>query len=382
MTTAGEKVRITASLVDASSEQAFWSSDYEEELHDILALQGAVALDIAEQMGVELTPVEEARLADTREVNPEVYEAYLRGMFYVSQGTAEGFEKGLKYLHQAVEIDPAEPLAYVGLAEGYITLGHGGGERLDIFPRAKAAAEQALKLDPDIAEAVGVLAHVALYYEWDWAKAEEYFERALELNPSLAMTHYHYAWYLALFDRLDEAIEEHKRARDLDPLRPLHTAWLGGLFNFAGRHDEAIVEAQKAIELYPNFWPSYYVLRFAYSRKGMHEEAIAAAQRFAELASNIGGKAILGTAYALAGRREEALKIAADVDQTNTYGTFMAPQLYVALGDKDAALRSLEVGYEAHNPVLPWIRVRGGEFDALRDDPRFQDLLRRMNLPE
>jgi TolB-like protein len=379
----GDEVQMTAQLIDPETAAHLWSESYYRSVSEVLQVPREVALAIARRIDVTLTPEQQQRLGSGGEVNPEVYEAYLRGMYYVSQNTPEGFERGLKYLHQAVDIDPAEPLAYAGLAEGYITMGHGGGERLDIFPRAKAAAEQALKLDPDRVEAVAALAFVALYHEWDWAKAERLFQRALELNSSLAMTHYHYAWYLALFDRLDEAIAEHKLARDLDPLRPGQTAWLGGLYNFAGQHDEAIAEARKALELNPSFPPSYYVLRLAYSRKGMHEEAIAAARRFAEVSPQIGGKAILGVAYALAGQKEEALKIASEVDQSNRAGMllFFAPQLYLALGNKDAALQPLELGYEAHFPFLPWIRVRGGEFDDLRDEPRFQDLLRRMNLP-
>jgi TolB-like protein/Tfp pilus assembly protein PilF len=375
----GDRVRITAQLIDAKSDQHLWADTYDRPVADVLGLQSEVAREIARQVNVTVTPGQESRLTGVRKINPKVYEAYLRGRFYVSQNTPESFEKGMKLLHEAVAIDPAEPLAYVVLAEGYITLGHGGAERLDSFPRAKAAAEQALKLDPKVAEAVGVLADVALYYEWDWVKAENLFKRALELNASLAGTHYHYAWYLALFDRLDEAIVEHKLARDLDPLQPLNTAWLGLLYNYAGRYDEAIVEAKKAIELDPRFAPSYQVLRFSYSRKGMDQEAIAAAQRLVELYP-IRGNAQLGIAYALAGQREQALTIVAKWKR-GTPATSYRAEFYAALGDRDAALRELEAAYEGHWTTLPWIRVHGGGFDVLRDDPRFQNLLRRMKLP-
>ncbi len=340
---AGGRVRITAQLVDAATESHLWAETYERNVADVLRVQSEVARAIAAEIDIELTPTQEARLASVREVNPEVYEAYVRGMFHMSKRTPEGWKKGLEYLHQAVEIDPAEPLAYAGLAEGYVTLGHGGGERLDIFPRARAAAEQALKLDPDRAEAVGVLAYVALYHEWDWAKAERLFERALELNPSLAMTHYHYAWYLPLVDRLDEAIEEHKRARDLDPLRPGNTAWLGALYSYAGRYDDAIVEARKALELNPDFFPSYRVLSMAYSGKGMHDEAVAAAERMAELFPQL-GNGYLGAAYARAGRREDALRMAALPD-LGKIGLYSRTRLYAALGDEVGAFRVLEQAY-------------------------------------
>ncbi|HNR38738.1 MAG TPA: protein kinase [Acidobacteriota bacterium] len=372
-------VRISAELIHARDQTQIWAETYERELAGILALQSEVARDVCRQVNIRLTPQEERRTAGTRRVIPAVYEAYLRGMYYVSQSTPESHEKGMRYLHQAVEIDPAEPLAYAGLAEGYITLGHGGEERLDVFPRARAAAEKALQLEPDMPEAIGCLAEVALYFEWDWPRAERLFKRSLELNPSLAMTHYHYAWYLALFDRLDEAIVEHKLARDYDPLRALHTSWLGCLYAFAGRYDEAIAEARKGIELDPKHGPSYYVLRHAYSKKGMHADSIAAARQLSELAPDW-GTAELATAFALAGQREQALPLAARLKE-HPPDLFDLAKVFAALGDKDAAFQMLEEAYQKHHTVLPWMRVHNWEYDPLRDDPRFDDLLRRMNLP-
>ena len=373
------RVRITAELIQVRDQTQLWAESYEHELSGFGAVQSEVAQSVAKALALKLLPAEQTRLASARTVNPQVYDAYLKGMFYVSQNNPEGFEKGMRYLHQAVEIDPAEPLAYLGLAEGYITLGHGGAELLDIFPRARAAAEQALKLDPSMAEAVGVLAEVAYYYEWDWAKAEELFKRALELNPSLAMTHYHYAWYLAVFDRQEEAIAEHKLARDLDPLRALNTGWLGQLYNYVGRYDEAIVEAKKAIELDPKFWPSYQVMRLAYSRKGMHEEAIAAAKGLIDLLPRR-GNAHLIMAYVSAGQVEKALAIAPKLER-NTPAFNHVGLAYLALGDQETALQELEAAYKAHRTSLSAIRIHGGGWESMFDDPRFQDLLRRMNLP-
>ncbi len=373
------RVRITAALIQAENQTQLWTDSFERESSGILALQSDVAREVARRVDVALTPEQERRLSGARNVNPEVYESYLRGMYYVSQNTPEGREKGMQYLHRAVEIDPADPLAYAGLATGYVTLGHGGAtDQPEAFPRAKAAAEQALKLQPDMAEAVGALADVALYYDWDWARAEQLFRRALELNPSMAITHYHHAWYLALFDRQDEAIAAHKRARDLDPLRALHTGWLGQLYNYAGRYDEAIVEAKRALEMNPRFTPSFRVLRVAYSAKGAHEEAIAAAQRYAEV-NPVQGNANLCIAYARAGQREQALSALSRAAQ-HTPGLHVVAGAYLAVGDKDAAMVELEASYKAHEPSLPWVRVHNNEFEALRDDPRFLDLLRRMNL--
>jgi tetratricopeptide (TPR) repeat protein len=196
------------------------------------------------------------------------------------------------------------------------------------------------------------------------------------------MTHYHYAWYLALFDRLDEAIVEHKLARDYDPLRPLHTAWLGALYNYGQRYDEAIEVAEKALELNPDFSPAYLVMAQAYTGKGMHEEAIAAAQHFVTLTPPDFGNAYLALTYADAGQRDEASRVAATLDQNNKTSTFLyvAAMAYTSLEDHDAAMRLLEVSYETRNPFLPWVRVANGRLDGLFDDPRFLDLLRRMNL--
>jgi len=373
------RVRIAAELIRVRDQTQLWAKTYERDLSSFLAVQNEVAQGVAEALALKLLPAEQTRLTSARTVNPEVYDAYLKGMFYVSQNIPESFEKGMRYLHQAVEIDPGEPLSYAGLAQGYITLGHGGVEQLDSFPRARAAAEQALKLDPNMAEAVGALADVALYYEWDWTKAEELFKRALDLNASVAMTHYHYAWYLVIFDRLDEAISEHKLARDLDPLRALNTGWLGELYNYAGRSDEAIVEAKKAIELNPSFWPSFKVLSRAYSTKGMHQEAIAAAMRLIEL-DPVRGYAHLILAYVAAGQREKALAIVPKLER-DSRGFNAVGLAYLALGDKDTALQVLEDAYKAHQSTVPWIRARGYGWDSMHEDPRFQDLVRRMNLP-
>ena len=373
------RVRIAVELIKVKDQTQVWAETFEHDRSSISLVQSEVAQSVARELALKLLPSERTRLIPGKTVNPDVYDAYLKGMFYVSQNNPESFEKGMRFLHQAVEIDPAEPLAYAGLAQGYITLGHGGAEDAEVYPRARAAAEQALKLDPDMAEAVGALAESALYYEWDWEKAERLFKRALELNPSLAMTHYHYAWYLALFDRLDEAIAEHKLARDLDPLRALNTGWLGDLYNYAGRFDEAIVEAKKALDLEPNFWPSYYILRRAYSEKGMHKEAMDAARGLAELNPVIGDHQLI-MAYVAAGQRDEALAIAPKLPKDSPYA-IMTATAFLGLGDKDMAMQVLEAAYKVHQGTVPWLRTRGFGLDALFDDPRFQDLVRRMNLP-
>ncbi|MHC4330442.1 MAG: protein kinase domain-containing protein, partial [Planctomycetota bacterium] len=274
-----EQVRITAQLIHAPTDTQLWGDSYERDLGDVLTLLGEVARTIASQIEITVTPDQEALLAVRRPVNPETYEAYLKGMFYLNQFTPEGREKGLVYLHQAIEKDPSDPLAYAGLAGGYNIIGHGPAPSPEALPRAKAAALKALELDETLAEAHAALAEVKLYFDWDWAGAEQAFRRALELNPNLAEAHAHYAWYLVLFGRLDEALAEMKRARELDPLAPIYSAWLGQQYGFVGQYEEAIDNARKSLELNPDFPMGLYVLGCVYAAKGMYKEAIAAHQK-------------------------------------------------------------------------------------------------------
>lgn len=382
--TVGGRVQIRAQLIQAPTEQNLWAQSYERKMSDILFLQSEMAQTIAREIKVKLTPQEETRLASARPVNPEAYEAYLKGMFYLNKFTLEGFEKGLAYLQQAVEKDPADALPYAGLALGTSIAGHGLGFGLvpprEAFPPAKAAALKALELDEMLAEAHAALALVKLYYEWDWAGVEQAFRRALELNPNIPEAHRHYAWYLVLIGRLDEAIAEMKQAQQVDPLTPIYTAELGWLYWIAERYEEAIDEARKSLELNPDFPVGLYVLGGTYAEQGMYEEAIAAHQKAG--AVNPAWKWGLGRTYALAGRRDEARKILAElVEEARPSDTMPLARIYIILGEKDEALRWLEAAYEYRHGWIPWIS-RAPRPELLRDDPRFKDLLRRMNLPE
>ena len=374
----GDSLEISARLVDPETEAPVWSRTFDGDLPNVVALYRGLTRAIAEQIELTLTPEVEARLADTRTVNPGTYEAYLRGIYFVNKATPEAHEKGMAYLHEAVERDPAEPLAYAGLAIGYITLAHGPAPPVDALPRARAAAERALRLDSTLAETLAALAFLKGYYDWEWAAAEQDFQRALELNPSLAMAHYWYSWQLALFGQMDEAIAEHKRAREADPLNPLHTAWLGWLYYWEGRYEEAEDEARRSLELNPNFPVGHFVLGEVYAARGMYEEAIAAARKAVEVAP--AWRWVLGRIYALAGRRDEARQIVAELEEQEVtpWNAFSLAVVYTALGEKDEAFRWL--AYERPHAWVPWVRV-DHMWKPLWDDPRFRDLLRRMNLP-
>ena len=376
-----ERVRITAQLIHATTDTHLWADSYERDLRDILTLLSEVARTIARRIEITLTPDQEAQLAATRPVNPETYEAYLKGMFHLNKMTPEGTEKGLDYLRQAIEKDPEDPLAYGGLALGYAASAHAPGAPPDAFTRAEAAALKALELDETLVEAHAALAQIKLYRDWDWEAAGQALQHALKLNPSLTLTRAQYSYYLLLFGRTDEALAELRRVQEVDPLVPLWPAWQGWQYWWAGQYEEAINEARKSLELDSDFVVALYVLGNAYAAKGMYEEAIKAHQRAGVLSRD--WKSGLGLTYALAGRQDEARLVLAELEaDLTTWDTWFIAQIYAVLGEKDEVFRWLEAAYGPHHhPYLPWI-MQPPAFKPLHDDPRFKDLLRRMNLPE
>jgi TolB-like protein len=377
----GGRVRVTAQLIEAATDQHLWTETYDREMTSILALQSEVAQAVARAIRVRLRPEEQTRLAGGRKVNPATYEAYLRGMYYLDKSTPVDIQKGMAYLHEAVASDPADPLAYAGLALGYIEVAHGADPTDDALQRAKAAAGTALRLDDTLAEALAVSGFVKGYYEWRWEDAERDIQRALDVNPSLAIAHYHRSWFRALFGRMKEAIEEHKRAQELDPFNPLHTAWLGELYRMERRYDEALAATRKSIEMAPEFPPGHYLQGLIYKDKGMYDQAIAEIQKAAQ--ADPDWRWALGPMYASAGHRDAARKVLAELKRQKVipWTAFWLAVNYTALGEKDEAFHWLN--YEHQHAWLPWIRVLPWYDDpaGVRQDPRFQALLRRMNLP-
>lgn len=375
---AQDQVQITVQLIDAASDQHIWAETYERNIADVLTLQRELARLIARKVAAAITPDEARRLASPRPVDPATYEAYLRGMFHLNQFTPDGIGKGLAYLNEAVARDPADPLAYAGLALGYSLVGHSTGPR-EAFPRAKEAVLMALELDPDLAEAHAALAEIKLYYDWDWKGAEESFKRALELNPSLDFAHAHYAWLLQLTGHLEESFDEMKAARHLGPLTPLWSSWLAWLYWDAGRHAEAKAEARRSLELDPDFPWGWHVLGGAQAAEGRFDEAITSHQKAAAVMPAV--KWGLGHTYALAGRRDEAQKIAGELAMNpGPKDLLMLGAIYAALGETDAAFRWLEVAYEARVDWFPWV-ANPSLVGSLRGDPRFEEIVRRLELP-
>ena len=377
----GNRVRVTAQLINPVTEAQLWAHSYERDMRDVLSLQDEITSAISREIELRLTPQEKARLATARPVNPETYEAYLKGMYHLYKKTPEGFAKGLALLQQAIEKDPADPLPYAGLALAYPIIGHGPGGPIPPnqgFTQARQAALKALELDANSPQAHLALAAIKLYHDWDWTGAEKEFKRALELNPNLAEAHAHYGWYLHLFNRMEEGLAEAKRAVELDPLTPIYTAWVGWMYANLGKSDEAFAESQKALDMDSNLIDALYVLGCAYQLRQKFEDAIATARKLA--AVNPDWKFSLAEAYAAAGRKEDVLGLVAEMEREDylKFGIWIFG-IQTALGNKEEAFRALKAAFDYCHIFLPWV-MNNSEF-VWRDDPRWQEFLRRMNFP-
>jgi TolB-like protein/DNA-binding winged helix-turn-helix (wHTH) protein/Flp pilus assembly protein TadD len=381
----GERVRITAQLIHVPDERHLWAQSYEGDLQDTLALQNSVARAIAEQIQVTLNPQEVAALEKSKKVNPEAYEAYLKGRYFWNKRSGEGLKKAIDYFEHAIDTDPDYARAFSGLADSYALLGdweYGILSPQDAFPKAKAAATKALVLDDNLSEAHTSLAFILDLYDWGWASAEKEYKHALALNPGYATAHHWYAWHLIVTGRNNEGIAELKKAESLDPLSLIISSDLADALCIAHRYDESVQQSQKTIAMDPHFAVAHYQLGQALVQKHEHNEAIAEFRRAIELSgANTTFESNLANAYADSGRKEEAIKIVKDLENRQSQNSATDASIaliYVGLGDNDRAMIWLNRAYQARfNPSILTRPV----FDPLRSDPRFQDLLRRIGLP-
>jgi Tfp pilus assembly protein PilF len=377
-------VRITVQLIEAATDRHLWAESYQRELRDVLALQSDVAQAIAREIKVAVTPEEEARLARARTVNPEAYEAYLKGRYHWNKRTREGLMKGLENFQQAIDIDPTYALAYAGVADSWSILGNNGFlPAEETFPKAKAAALKALAIDDSLAEAHTSLASVLQDYEWDWTGTEREYRRAFQLNPGYATAHHGYAFLLSILGRHDEAIAEVKRARELDPLSLRINTNVGLLLLWARRYDEAVAELQKALELESNRPAPHAYLGVAYLQKEMYEEAIAEFQTAARIGNSLYSRR-LAHAYAVAGKPDEARKMLKQIlaaSKKQFFSPVMIALVYVGLQEHDTAFEWLEKAFQSRDARCYRLKV-DPRLDPLRSDPRFHSLLRRLNFPE
>jgi TolB-like protein/DNA-binding winged helix-turn-helix (wHTH) protein len=385
---AGERVRVTAQLIQAVDQTHVWAETYERDLGDVLVLESEVARAVARAIALTLTPDAQARLASARSVRGESYEDYLRGRYFWNRRTEAALKQALGHFQRAIAADPDYARAYSGLADCYSLLGAssivGGLPPRQAMPEAKAAALKALQIDGTLAEAHNSLAMVHLLYDWDLAASEKEFRRALDLDPDYTTAHHLYSHTLIVLGRTDESLAESKRALELEPLNLAIGGHLGWHYLYARQYDQAIEQFRKTLELDPAFPQVQRLAAWAYLQKGMREEAIASLRAaLGRLGRNPEVEGELGHALGVAGRRAEALAMLEGLRQlssTRYVSPYSVALVHAGLGDRDQALSSLEKAYVERSDYMVYLN-REPMLDGLRSDPRFAALVRRVGLP-
>jgi TolB-like protein/DNA-binding winged helix-turn-helix (wHTH) protein/Flp pilus assembly protein TadD len=382
----GNRVRITAQLIQVRKEKHLWARSYEGDLRDVLALQDRVARDVAAEIRIKLGPVIEARLSNPRPIEPEVYENYLKGRYFWNMRTEEGVHRGIDYFQQAITEDPHYALAYAGLADSYLVLaGYRFVSPNEVLPLAKTAALKALELDDSLAEAHAPLGALKVEYDLDLPGAEKELRRAIELNPNYATAH---QWYgeevLAATGRSAEAVAELKRAEELDPLSRAISTTHGYVLYLARENDAAIGQLRKMVDLDANFAVAHMYLGRAYAQKRMFADAIEQFQKADDLS---GGepyfRAWLGYGYAVSGHATQARKVLNELKKlpkSKYVPPYDVAAIWMGLGKKDEALEWLQRAYEDHASYFPAVKVEP-VFDGLHSDLHFQALVRRITFP-
>lgn len=384
----GRRVRISAQLIRTSTDTHLWARSYERDLGDVIALQDDVAGAIANEIRVQISPAEKARLTAQQPVNPEAYEAYLWGLFHMNKRDRADLEQSSVFFQRAVESDSTYALAYVGLADSYALRGsllYMTMPPQDAMPKSKAAALKALEIDPGLGEAYATLAYVETLYDWNWAQAEQDFKRALALKPNYAQGHLWYAMHLAARGRQSESIAEAKQAQALDPLSLITNTSVGLMFYFSGKYDDAIPQFHKMLELDPNFFVAHWELGLAYEQKGMLAEARSEVEEAKVLSpDNPSILESLAEIDALSGRIPQArdrLRQLTRPAKNQFISPYLIALLYAALGSNDDAFTSLERAHAVRDNSLIFLKVDPA-LRTLRPDPRFQKLLQRIGLSQ
>jgi len=377
----GNSLIIQTDLVDVATGSQLWGGQYSRPFADILAVQDEIATEIFDTLSLRLTGDEKKRATKRYTDDADAYQLYLKGRFFWNQGTIAGFKKSIEYFQQAIDKDPRYALAYAGLADSYLYL---GSFWVETISEGKAAALKAIEIDPTLAEAHVALGHIKLWLDWDWPAAEVEFKQGIALNPASALAHSEYGMYLAAMARSSDAINELARAQQLDPLSPIINTNLGWCLLYAGRGPEAVNQFRKTLELDPNYVSAHWGLGASLTRQGAYDEAIAELRKAVGLSE---GSPILighlGFAYGLLGSRAEAAKSVSDLQMLA--GREYVPSSAFALvsagiGDKAQALEWLDRAYQEHDFSLIFLEVAPW-FESVRGEPRFAQLVRRMQLP-
>jgi TolB-like protein/DNA-binding winged helix-turn-helix (wHTH) protein/Flp pilus assembly protein TadD len=378
----GDRVRLSARLIRVPTDEHLWAQSYEGDIRESLELQSRVAQTVARRIKATLSLEEHAALSKSRVVDPQGYEAYLKGRYYWNKRTPESLTRAMDYFRVAIEADPADARAYAGLADSYALAGDWESGRLppqEAFTQAQMAAKQALALDDDLSEAHTSLAFALDAYAWDWDAAEREYQRALELDPNYATAHHWHGWHLLVNGHDDAGILELRRAAKLDPLSLIINADIADALCIAHRYDESIRQSRQTLELDPGFALAHFELGQALEQKQQHPAAVSEFQKAIEIS---GHRSIfdsnLAHAYAVSGHAQQALDIVHELEMRHDQAPAVAANVamvYAGLGDRDEAMRWLQKAYLAR--FNPSILLRPA-FDGIRADPRFQELWRRI----
>jgi TolB-like protein/tetratricopeptide (TPR) repeat protein len=382
----GSRVRITAHLIEAATDRQLWARTYERDVSEILALQSSVASDIAAEVRVTLTTAERSRIGKTHRVDPEAYDAHLRGRHFWNKRTRDGLKRAADYFRAAIDGDPTYAPAYAGLADTYSLLGTIGYDVLppgEAMPRARAAALRALEIDDRIAQAHASLGYVKLSYEWDWVGAEDQFKRAIAIDPVCATAHHWYGHCLFAMGRMEDAARQMRRAQELDPLSVPCNLGVGWSFYYQRKFDQAISHYQRTLEIAPNLPMVLYEIGLAYQNTGRYEEALATFERASTLS---GGEAaavmLLGHIYALLGRADEAAaqrRTLEDMSRRQYVPPLYTAFIYAGEGNTDQAFAWFERACDERSNYMIYLAVEPS-LDPLRRDARYLDLLQRVGL--
>ncbi len=380
---AGDQVRVTVQLINATTDAHLWAESYDRALTDIFTVESEIAKTIADTLRAKLTGSEERMMSKKPTANPEAYELYLKGRFFWNKRTGVDLRKSIDYFDQAVAKDPSYALAYAGLADAYVLLsGFGAASPKDSLPEAKAAAEKGLDLDGTLGEAHASLAQALLAYDFNFARANREFRRAIELNPNYATAHH---WYgesvLTPLGQFEDGVAELKRALQLDPLSVIINADVGTVLTSAGRYNEAIEQLRKTLEMNPSFHYAHYNLGEALEMKGLTEDAIAEYEKATALNDDPVPRALLGHLYAKIGRKDEARRILQrlrDSAKERYVTPYLFAMIHLGLGEKDRAIDFLEKTYEDRDGYnIAFIKV-DPFLDLLHGDPRFEALVQKV----
>jgi TolB-like protein/DNA-binding winged helix-turn-helix (wHTH) protein/tetratricopeptide (TPR) repeat protein len=384
---AGDRVRITAELVQVSTDRHLWAETYESQMGDVLALQNRVSSAIVNEIRVNLSPQDRARLARNPAVAPEAYENYLKGRFYWNRRTDENLHRAIGYFENATKQDTQYALAYAGLSDCYAVIGaaiFGTMPAGEAAPKARQAAQRALDIDPTLAEAETSLATVKFNYDWDWAGAEEGYQHAIQLNPSYATAYQRYSLLLTAMGRFQEGFGQIDKARELDPLSFSINFSLGWRLYLARQYDRAIVQLRNTLEMDPSYELPHLILGQAYEEQGAFDLAIPELRKAVELSHGTPLMlSALAHAYARSGQRAEAQQLLTQLEAASKQ-QYVSPYylaiVYVGLGEKEKALSLLETALTDRSNGLIFMAVEP-ELDPIRSDPRFIALERKLRLP-